>query len=115
MGTKYTIKSEHTTPPVNTAHSHSRLTLSLSGLASGLEVNFGLNIFYAWQNMTKDWADQKSFICMFHSKANKMYVGVNQLTFASLEGHARPTHLLELIYWKEKSNKGNHKYNTSAT
>ena len=29
---------------------------------------FGLNIFYSWQNMTKDWAEQKSslyFICLW--------------------------------------------------
>ena len=22
----------------------------------------GLNIFYSWQNMTKDWAEQKSYV-----------------------------------------------------
>ena len=25
-------------------------------------VTFGLNIFYSWQNMTKDWAEQKSYV-----------------------------------------------------
>ena len=23
--------------------------------------SFGLNIYYSWQNMTKDWAEQKSY------------------------------------------------------
>ena len=41
-------------------------TLTSMFVAVYVSIVFGLNIFYSWQNMTKDWAEQNSYVSPLH-------------------------------------------------